>query len=80
LRALVGLLGTAGDVQVTEYRDVLTEALAEPRLTLTALVGLIGIWPAETETFLQSLPPNFDHGELLDIGLELVFPRTNPLH
>jgi hypothetical protein len=79
LRALVGLLGAAENVQVIDYRPVLTEALAEPRLALTALVGLIGLWPAETETFLQSLPTNYEHGELLEIGLDLVFPSKNPL-
>lgn len=78
LRALVGLLGAGGNVQINEYKPVLTEALSEPPLTVTALVGLIGLWPAETETFLQRLPPNFDHGELLEIGVELVFPSKNP--
>ena len=74
LRALVGLLGADSNIQVIEYRPVLTEALSEPRLALTALVGLIGLWPEDTETFLQNLPTNMDQGELLEIGLDLVFP------
>lgn len=79
LRALVGLLGAGGYLNPFDYRPVLTETLAEPRLTLTALVGLIGLWPAETNTFLQSLPRNFDYGELLEIGIDLAFPSKSPL-
>jgi hypothetical protein len=78
LRALVGLMGTDG-ARIFEYRPLLMQSLADPRLALTALVGLIGIWPAETDMFLQQLPGNFDHGELLEAGIDLVFPARNPL-
>jgi len=78
LRALVGLMGS-GHGQFPQYRPVLTQSLADPKLALTALVGLIGVWPDEIDTFLQQLPGNFDHGELLQVGLDLVFPAKNPL-
>ena len=74
LRSLVGLLEEAGD-RAFEYRGLLEGALEEPRLALTALIGLIGVWPDEAVTFLRRLPPNADSGDLLQIGLELAFPR-----
>jgi hypothetical protein len=78
LRALVGLMGSNAALAF-QYRPVLTQSLADPKLALTALVGLIGVWPDETDTFLQQLPRNFDHGELLEVGIDLVFPAKNPL-
>jgi hypothetical protein len=78
LRALVGLMGS-GQGPFPQYRPVLTQSLADPKLALTALVGLIGVWPDEIDTFLRQLPGNFDHGELLQVGLDLVFPARNPL-
>jgi hypothetical protein len=73
LRALVGLLGFAENVRANDYRETLLEALGEPPLALTALTGLVGLWPSEREDFLRRLPPNFEQGELIQIGLDLAF-------
>ncbi len=62
-------------IRAFEYRGLLEGALEEPRLALTALIGLIGLWPDEAVTFLRRLPPNAESGDLLQIGLELAFPR-----
>ena len=60
------------------FRDALISALKEPRLAVVALTGLIGLWPREKEAFLQMVvPADIPHGEFLDIGLRLAFPRRS---
>ena len=79
LRAFVGLLGTAGRMQTNDDRNVLTAALAEPRLAMVALAGLIGLWPDEAETFLRVVSADIQYGELLELSIRLAFPTKNPL-
>lgn len=79
LRAYVGLLGATANPQVVANREVLTSALSEPRLATVALAGLIGVWPDETQNFLRQFPANAQHGELLELSLNLAFPSRNPL-
>jgi hypothetical protein len=76
LRALIGLLGAAGRDQAAEHRQTLLSVLAEPRLAIAALIGLVGLWPAEAETFLRLVPPSAEGGELLPIGVKLAFPDS----
>ena len=75
LRALVGLLAAEHPGDQRAYRDVLIDALGEPRLALTSATGLIGLWPEDRDTFLKMLPYNVEHSELLNVAIEIAFLR-----
>jgi hypothetical protein len=45
--------------------------LGEPRLAVVALIGLVGVWPEERNSFEDLLSPSAQGGELLSLGTEL---------
>jgi hypothetical protein len=75
LRALVGLLGDAPDSVAHKCRHALIAALAEPRLAVSALIGLIGLWPEEANDFLRRLPATAEDADLVKVGVEMAFPN-----
>lgn len=83
LRSYVGLLSLVRNQPPVDYEDILTAALDEPRLIVIALTGLIGMSfrlpPNQAQEYVDSLrkrvPPNAPHLELLDVSIELAFPR-----
>ena len=79
LRSYVGLLGASANPQGVVDAKLLTNSLTEPRLAMVALVGLIGIWPDQAEEYLKQFPADAQHGELLELSINLAFPSKNPL-
>ena len=77
LRAYVGLLGAVDYPESEADREMLTRALSEPRLAMVALAGLMGVWPKESPQFLERFPASAEHGELLDLSINLAFPSRN---
>ena len=75
LRALVGLLGAAPDSTAYRCRHALIAALTAPRLAVSALIGLVGLWPGEADDFLRRLPPTAAGQDLLNIGIDMAFPK-----
>jgi hypothetical protein len=53
----------------------LIAALAEPRLAVSALIGLIGLWPEEADDFLRRLPATAEDADLVKVGVEMAFPN-----
>jgi hypothetical protein len=75
LRALVGLLGDAPAAAAIRCRPALMAALTEPRLAVTALIGLLGLWPNEADDFHRRFPATADGADLVQVGIEMAFPN-----